>query len=118
MGYRVASVAFDANSGEPVASADSHDTLTDIISNPDLTVCPDNCFRPAGLTLDREGRLWMTSDSTGEIYVLQRTGESDSGRFVTPGEEGENAAGTLWRWETKVMGWSVAAGLGLWLAAF
>ncbi|GAB1315408.1 hypothetical protein MFIFM68171_05618 [Madurella fahalii] len=118
VGYRVASLAFNADSGEPVAPADSHDALTDIITNPDLTVCPENCFRPAGLALDHADRLWMTSDSTGEIYVLQQTGETGSGRFVTPSEGGENAAGTVWRWETKVMGWSVATGLGLWLAAF
>ncbi|KAK1524269.1 uncharacterized protein CCOS01_09356 [Colletotrichum costaricense] len=40
--------------------------------------CPDHCFRPVGLAWDSQQRLFMTSDSTGEIYVLQRTDVSVS----------------------------------------
>lgn len=52
------------------------DAATPILSNEDLSNCPDDCFRPVGLAWDADGRLWFTSDSTGEIYVLQ---QSDSG---------------------------------------
>jgi hypothetical protein len=65
----------------------------------------------------------MSSDSTGEIYVLQRTGKSGSGVFVQPsggsgGGGNNNAAAGLWTKETMLLGWSVAAALGVWLAVF
>lgn len=96
-----------------------------MLTNADITACPDGCFRPAGLAFDGSGRLWMTSDSTGEIYVLQRTGEAGEGRFVQPdgsaggGDGGDdNAAAGLWSKETMVLGSSVAAVLAAWLAVF
>jgi len=78
----------------------------------------------------------MSSDSTGEIYVLQRTGESGAGKFVQPPASGgdgggggagngdgngggnKNAAVGLWTRETMVFAWSAAAALGVWLAVF
>ena len=30
------------------------------------------CFRPVGVAFDAKGRLYMSSDSTGEIYVIER----------------------------------------------
>ncbi|EPE03725.1 glucose sorbosone dehydrogenase [Ophiostoma piceae UAMH 11346] len=74
MGYKVSAVAFAK--GEPVHAANSTTALQDILSNEDLSVCPKKCFRPAGLALDSKGRLFASSDSTGEIYVLQKTGVS------------------------------------------
>jgi hypothetical protein len=57
------------------------------MSNPTITNCPSKCFRPVGLAWDSKGRLWMTSDSTGEIYVLQKQSGTPtataSGRIVT-----------------------------------
>lgn len=58
------------------------------MTNPDLSKCPDECFRPVGLAWDGEGRLWVTSDSTGEIYVLRRAEEGDGEGFVTEGDAG------------------------------
>lgn len=82
----------------------------------------------------------MSSDSTGEIYVLQRTGEAGAGKFVQPPASGgggsgggagnengngngngggnKNAAIGLWTRETMVFAWSAAAALGAWLAVF
>ncbi|KAK4237813.1 L-sorbosone dehydrogenase [Achaetomium macrosporum] len=128
VGYRLSSIAFNAASGEPVAAADSNDALTDILTNQDLTACPNRCFRPAGLALDSVGRVWMASDSTGEIYVLQKTGESGNGRFVggdggSSGGSGggntgggiENAAGMIWSWRTELLSWTFVAAMGAWL---
>ncbi len=42
-----------------------------------MTACPQGCFRPVGLAWDKEGRLFMSSDATGEIYVV--TKEDGSG---------------------------------------
>ncbi len=51
----------------------------DVLSTPDLANCPDGCFRPVGLAWDAKGRLWVTSDSTGEIFILNQNGTSDDG---------------------------------------
>lgn len=90
-GYVLSSVQFDGNTGTPVAQPDSNSAAADVLSNADLSRCPDSCFRPVGLAWDGQGRLFMSSDSTGEIYVLQQfemsaTGgtETGTGTLVTP----------------------------------
>ncbi len=87
VGYRLSSVAFDSASGEPVAPSDSQTALSDILSTPDLTQCPAACVRPVGLAVDSTGRVFMSSDSTGEIYVLVKSSatptSSASGTIVT-----------------------------------
>jgi len=98
-----------------VASSDSSDALTDILINRNNSVCPDSCFRPTGLAFDSKGRLWMTSDSTGELYVLERTGEGN-GTFVQPEGSDDSAAVGLWTEKKLGVVWTVAALLGLWLA--
>jgi hypothetical protein len=65
-------VEFDGN-GSPRAAANSTTAAVDVVSNADLTKCPSNCFRPVGLAWDTQGRLYMSSDSTGEIYVITKT---------------------------------------------
>ncbi|OBT88223.1 hypothetical protein VE02_02809 [Pseudogymnoascus sp. 03VT05] len=71
VGYRVTTVDF-AN-GQPVAAADSQTASVDLFTNPDNTKCPNACFRPAGLFLDGTGRLYVSSDATGEIWILGPT---------------------------------------------
>lgn len=63
--------------GSPIAPPDSREAAVDIVSNPDISACPGRCFRPVGLAWDSQGRLFMSSDSTGEIYVV--TKEDGSG---------------------------------------
>ncbi|KAK4034836.1 L-sorbosone dehydrogenase [Parachaetomium inaequale] len=118
VGYRLSSMVFDSLAGEPVAAADSSTALRDVLTNRDNSVCPDSCFRPVGLARDGQGRLWMTTDSTGEIYVLQLTGKSGDGTFVQPGGGGEHnaAAGLGAKGTTMLMGCGVAAVIGVWLA--
>lgn len=82
-GYVLSSVQFDGNTGAPVAQADSSSATADVLSNADLSKCPDSCFRPVGLAWDSQGRLFMSSDSTGEIYVLQRSDMSATGGTET-----------------------------------
>ncbi|KAK4173043.1 soluble quino protein glucose/sorbosone dehydrogenase [Triangularia setosa] len=129
VGYKVASLAFNSATGEPLASADSKGALRDIITNVDNTQCPDKCFRPVGLAIDSKGRIWFSSDSTGEIYVLHRVSESSEGKFVLPeggqngdgsgnnNGNGDSAASTVFGWETRVLGWTALFGLGAWLIA-
>ncbi|KAK3945536.1 putative glucose sorbosone dehydrogenase [Diplogelasinospora grovesii] len=70
-GYKVSVIPFVE--GQPAAPSNSTTAAVDILSNPDTRQCPGNCFRPVGLAFDSQGRIFMSSDSTGEIYVLRRT---------------------------------------------
>ena len=68
VGYKVSMVPFE--NGEPVAASDNNTAASDIFTNVDNSMCPTNCFRPAGLTFDSQGRLFVSSDASGEIYVV------------------------------------------------
>jgi hypothetical protein len=81
VGYKVSTIAFD--SGSPVAASNSLTSLTDIMTNANLSACPNSCFRPVGLALDSKGRFFLSSDATGEIYVLAKTGASATGTATT-----------------------------------
>jgi glucose/arabinose dehydrogenase len=70
-GYKLSFIQFDG-SGSPTAPANSTTAAVDIVSNPDLSKCPSNCFRPVGLAWDSRGRLYMSSDASGEIYVVTK----------------------------------------------
>lgn len=82
-GYVLSTVQFDGNTGAPVAQPDSNSATANVLSNADLSKCPDSCFRPVGLAWDGQGRLFMSSDSTGEIYVLQQSEMSANGGTET-----------------------------------
>lgn len=94
VGYKLSAIRFDADAGQPVESSDSTTAATtDVLSNADNSQCPDGCFRPVGLAWDSQGRLFMSSDATGEIYVLQQQeGEADEGTGSSPSS---SASGTL-----------------------
>jgi glucose/arabinose dehydrogenase len=89
VGYKVASIEFSSD-GRPSADRTSRDASTDILSTPDLSKCPDNCFRPAGLAWDAQGRLWVSSDSTGQIFVLERTSSSGGDDNGDGGSDGSS----------------------------
>lgn len=57
----------------PTANSTSQEGYENIFWNTDLTQCPDNCFRPVGIIFDSRGRLWMTSDSTGEVFIISNS---------------------------------------------
>ncbi|EMT74491.1 hypothetical protein ACKRZS_005165 [Fusarium odoratissimum] len=87
VGYRVSYVDFQ--NGRPASSSRSTNATTPIIYNKDLSKCPDECFRPVGLAWDSKGRLWFSSDKTGEVFVLsQESGSGSSG-----GNGSESGAG-------------------------
>lgn len=79
------------------------------MSNPDETKCPGNCFRPVGMAWDKSGRLFVTSDTTGELYVLQKLTDkptaTTSGTIVT-------ATG-----DSGAMGWRASGGAVMGVAA-
>ncbi len=113
----MSTIAFDSASGSPVAAAYSTNALTDIIANPDLTKCPGACFRPVGLAFDAAGRLFVSSDATGEIYVLAKASgtptSTASGTIVTATGSPNAAAGGLLSKATAGLAYGFAAGVAL-----
>jgi len=67
-GYRVMRVDF--SDGKPVAPSDSKTAAIPIMENSNAGACPGQCFRPVGLAFDDKGRLYVSSDSSGEVYVI------------------------------------------------
>lgn len=75
VGYKLSVVQFGTD-GQPTEPPNSLTAATDIISNVDNSACPGNCLRPVGLAFDTQGRMFMSSDASGEIYLVTRTGSS------------------------------------------
>jgi hypothetical protein len=60
----------DFKDGQPIAPLTSKTAAIPIMENTNIGSCPNSCFRPVGLDFDSKGRLFVSSDSTGEIYVI------------------------------------------------
>ncbi|KAK6851229.1 hypothetical protein PG987_000863 [Apiospora arundinis] len=99
-GYKLSTVAF--SNGEPTEPPTSKKATTNILANADNGACPDACFRPVGLALDGQGRVYMSSDTTGEIWVLKQSeistgtpvgGGGVGGGTATPSGTGNGAPG-------------------------
>lgn len=103
VGYKLSVVSFGAD-GEPTEPSTSTTAATDIVTNADNSQCPDNCFRPAGLAIDGQGRIFMSSDASGEIYLVTRdaasngtTGASGTSSSASPsGTASASSAGTTY----------------------
>ena len=95
IGYRVSMVSF--KNGEPVDASDSKTAAKTIFANADDSVCPGDCFRPAGLVFDRKGRLFVASDASGEIYMISQTsgaGTSKQGTSTATSTPSATASGS------------------------
>lgn len=113
VGYNVVSIAF--NIGAPVEERASTTAAVSIFAEADNSKYPTGCFRPVGLALDTQDRLFMSSDSIGDIYVLTRTGTS-----TTTGSVGTSASATPSATSTQ-QGADLRIGvqrLGLWTFMF
>lgn len=89
-GYKMSVIAFE--NGEPVAAADNNTSYMDIFSNQDNSRCPDNCFRPVGMAIDGQGRIFMSSDASGELYIITR--DSTSNGTSSGSTSGSNSGGS------------------------
>ncbi|XP_006462984.1 hypothetical protein AGABI2DRAFT_224678 [Agaricus bisporus var. bisporus H97] len=49
-----------------------------LVQATDLNTCPGRCIRPAGLVFGRDNRLYVTSDSSGELFVIRGSALSPS----------------------------------------
>jgi len=82
VGYKLSRIPF--SNGMPVAAPDNNTATTDIFYNVDNSACPGNCFRPVGIAFDKQGRLFVASDASGEVYVVVRD-EAASGNATSTG---------------------------------
>ncbi|KAG6008382.1 hypothetical protein E4U21_004587 [Claviceps maximensis] len=74
-GYRLSRVAY--SNGFPVADRQSQTAEQQLMWNEDNSLCPNQCFRPVGLLIDEAAkRVFMTSDTSGELYVVTGTDTS------------------------------------------
>ncbi|KAF8867310.1 glucose sorbosone dehydrogenase [Acephala macrosclerotiorum] len=111
IGYKVSSLLF--SSGFPLAPQSSTNSTTDIFANADNSACPNNCFRPVGLAIDGKERLWVSSDATGELYVLARTGVATATATASGATPNSTKKGAVGRVEADGMGmWAVVGLLG------
>lgn len=55
---------------EPVEPATSREAQIPVMENHNTASCPRSCFHPVGLAFDKKGRLYVSSDSSGEIHVI------------------------------------------------
>ena len=69
-GYKISLIQFA--DGEPVAPPNSNTSYTDIFANADNSACPDKCFRPVSMAFDKQGRMFVSADYSGEIYIIVR----------------------------------------------
>ncbi|EGX50117.1 hypothetical protein AOL_s00076g468 [Orbilia oligospora ATCC 24927] len=72
IGYQLITIPFDNKTGEPKADSSSDTGFKAIFSNKDLNSCPGRCFRPTSLAIADDGAIFMSSDSTGEIYRIEK----------------------------------------------
>ncbi|RVD83207.1 uncharacterized protein DFL_007603 [Arthrobotrys flagrans] len=71
IGYQLITIPFDNNTSEPKAGSSSDAGYKPIFSNKGLTACPGRCFRPTSLAIAGDGAIFMSSDSTGQIYRIE-----------------------------------------------
>ncbi|KAF8159011.1 hypothetical protein BJ912DRAFT_1069728 [Pholiota molesta] len=43
-----------------------------IVQATNLNTCPGSCIRPVGLAFGADGRLYVSSDSSGELFVIEK----------------------------------------------
>lgn len=100
VGYKVSMLPFQ--NGEPVAKSNNNTAITDIFGNADNSVCPNNCFRPVGLAFDSKGRLFVSSDATGEIYVIERDSTSPGATNTATSHQPTSTSGADKPWDLSL----------------
>ncbi|KJA23706.1 hypothetical protein HYPSUDRAFT_66098 [Hypholoma sublateritium FD-334 SS-4] len=43
-----------------------------VVQATNLNTCPGSCIRPVGLAFGKDGRLFVSSDSSGELFVIEQ----------------------------------------------
>ncbi|KAK6511679.1 hypothetical protein TWF481_000587 [Arthrobotrys musiformis] len=86
IGYQLITIPFNNGTGQPKANSSSNKGYKTIVSNKDVNVCPDTsrCFRPTSLAIADDGAIFMSSDSTGQIYRVEKKGSGRPKPFKWP----------------------------------
>ena len=100
-GYKLSRIEF--KNGEPTAASNSNTSYVDILANQDNSKCPNNCLRPVGLAIDSRGRIFMSSDSSGEIYVIMKEASSN-GSGSSSSSDGSKSTGSKTGAASKLSG--------------
>ncbi|CAD0083100.1 unnamed protein product [Aureobasidium vineae] len=91
VGYKLSLVNF-TDAGEPVDELTSKTAATDIFGNANNSVCPNDCFRPVAMALDNRGRIFISSDASGEIYLVTRDETSKGSGGSSTGSAGSSSS--------------------------
>ncbi|ORX95189.1 soluble quino protein glucose dehydrogenase [Basidiobolus meristosporus CBS 931.73] len=67
-GRKIVRVPIDPVTGKPVGGISGQ--VFDVWGELDPGNCQDTCFRPVGLAFDRKGHLYVSSDSSNEIWRI------------------------------------------------
>lgn len=121
VGYSLGMVRFDAGRGEPTEGRESREGVVEVLGNGEVRGCPEGCFRPVGVAVEEgEGRrVFMTSDSTGEVFVVRRKEkggvvEEEEGAGIASGvAAGRRVGGAGWVGVVVGLAWGVVLG-GRW----
>ncbi|TDL28938.1 soluble quino protein glucose dehydrogenase [Rickenella mellea] len=70
-GYSVVRIPWSGNA--PKAKRDAGNGYDILVQPPDLSKCNQQCIRPVGLAFDSSGILYVSSDATGEVFVIEAT---------------------------------------------
>jgi len=80
VGYKVIVVPGSYQDGKWVPSNGVQTGSFDLLANADESSCGNGCFRPVGLAFVEDGnRLYVASDSTGEVFLVRRGNGALSG---------------------------------------
>ncbi|CAD0094659.1 unnamed protein product [Aureobasidium mustum] len=92
VGYKLSVVNF-TDSGEPVDALTSRTAAVDIFGNANNSVCPNDCFRPVAMALDSRGRIFLSSDATGEIYLVTKDETAGGTPTTSPSSSTSSSSG-------------------------
>ncbi|KAK9766029.1 hypothetical protein K7432_005174 [Basidiobolus ranarum] len=67
-GRKIVRIPFDSETGKPVGGISGE--LFDVWGEKDPGNCVGACFRPVGLAFDSQGRLYVSSDESSEIWRI------------------------------------------------
>ncbi|KAG8719505.1 hypothetical protein FRC08_002687, partial [Ceratobasidium sp. 394] len=70
--YSVVRIPFKKDGSGPVKGPEAKDGYETLVGMADTSKCPDECIRPVGIVFDQQGRMIVSSDDSGEIFMVQR----------------------------------------------
>ncbi|KAB5588903.1 hypothetical protein CTheo_7658 [Ceratobasidium theobromae] len=70
-GYKVVRIPWAKN--RPRAHPSSVNGYETVVGASNTTQCPTSCIRPVAVLFDKLGRMFVTSDDSGEVFVVQKS---------------------------------------------